>query len=141
MSSRRRHTRCAVVTGVQTCALPIYELPRVILDWRQIAKLKSTYADTLVEQIHPETGRIHTAYGMAIAQTGRLSSNEPNLQNIPVLTEEGRKIRAAFAAEPGHTLVSLDYSQIHLRIVAHVAGAEALNAALAAGPDIHAHTA
>ncbi|MBO22867.1 MAG: DNA polymerase I [Rhodospirillaceae bacterium] len=118
-----------------------HELPRIILDWRQIQKLKSTYADALVEQIHPETGRVHTSYGMAIAQTGRLSSNDPNLQNIPVRTEEGRKIRAAFVARRGNKLVSLDYSQIELRVVAHVAGEEALIAAFQAGQDIHAMTA
>jgi len=118
-----------------------HELPQVILDWRQVQKLKSTYADALVEQIHPETGRVHTSYGMAIAQTGRLSSNDPNLQNIPVRTEEGRKIRAAFIADKGNKLVSLDYSQIELRVVAHVAGEEALIAAFQDGQDIHAMTA
>jgi DNA polymerase-1 len=118
-----------------------HELPQIILDWRQGQKLKSTYADALVEQIHPETGRVHTSYGMAIAQTGRLSSNDPNLQNIPVRTEEGRKIRAAFVADKGNKLVSLDYSQIELRVVAHVAGEEALIAAFQDGQDIHAMTA
>jgi DNA polymerase-1 len=118
-----------------------HELPRLVLDWRQLAKLKSTYADTLVDEIHPETGRVHTSYGMAIAQTGRLSSNEPNLQNIPVRTEEGRKIRQAFVAEAGNKLVSLDYSQIELRIVAHVANITALIEAFQAGHDIHALTA
>lgn len=118
-----------------------HELPRIVLDWRQVQKLKSTYADALVEQIHPETGRVHTSYGMAIAQTGRLSSNDPNLQNIPVRTEEGRKIRAAFVAGKGNKLVSLDYSQIELRVVAHVAGEEALIAAFQDGQDIHAMTA
>ncbi len=118
-----------------------HELPQIVLDWRQMQKLKSTYADALVEQIHPETGRVHTSYGMAIAQTGRLSSNDPNLQNIPVRTEEGRKIRAAFVAGKGKKLVSLDYSQIELRVVAHVAGEEALIAAFQDGQDIHAMTA
>ncbi|NKB50446.1 MAG: DNA polymerase I [Alphaproteobacteria bacterium] len=118
-----------------------HELPRTVLDWRQLAKLKSTYTDALVGEINPDTGRIHTSYGMAIAQTGRLSSNEPNLQNIPVRTEEGRKIRAAFIAEPGHKLVSLDYSQIELRVLAHVAGIGALIEAFEAGQDIHALTA
>ena len=118
-----------------------HDLPQTVLDWRQLAKLKSTYTDALVGQINPETGRIHTSYGMAIAQTGRLSSNEPNLQNIPVRTEEGRKIRAAFVAEAGHKLVSLDYSQIELRVVAHVAGIGALIEAFEAGQDIHALTA
>ncbi len=118
-----------------------HELPQAVLDWRQVQKLKSTYADTLVEQINPDTGRVHTAYGMAIAQTGRLSSNDPNLQNIPVRTEEGRKIRAAFVAEDGNRLVSLDYSQVELRVVAHVAGEEALIEAFRDGQDIHAMTA
>ena len=118
-----------------------HELPRIVLDWRQLSKLKSTYADALVNEIHPETGRVHTSYGMAIAQTGRLSSNEPNLQNIPVRTEEGRKIRQAFVAEPGNRLVSLDYSQIELRIVAHVAGIAPLIEAFQDGQDIHALTA
>ncbi len=118
-----------------------HDLPRVVLDWRQLQKLKSTYADALVDQINPDTERVHTAYGMAIAQTGRLSSTDPNLQNIPVRTEEGRKIREAFVAPEGRKLVSLDYSQIELRIVAHVAGIEALKEAFAQGQDIHAMTA
>jgi DNA polymerase-1 len=118
-----------------------HELPQTVLDWRQLAKLKSTYTDALVAQINPATGRIHTSYGMAIAQTGRLSSTEPNLQNIPVRTEEGRKIRAAFVAGAGRKLVSLDYSQIELRVLAHVAGIGALIEAFEAGQDIHALTA
>ncbi len=118
-----------------------HDLPRVVLDWRQLSKLKSTYTDTLVEQIHPETGRVHTDYAMAVAQTGRLSSNDPNLQNIPVRTEEGRKIRRAFIASAGHKLVSLDYSQIELRVVAHVAGIAPLIQAFKDGQDIHAITA
>jgi DNA polymerase-1 len=118
-----------------------FDLPARVLDWRQIAKLKSTYTDTLVEQINPDTGRIHTSYAMAGAQTGRLSSTDPNLQNIPVRTEEGRKIRQAFRAREGCKLVSLDYSQIELRIVAHMAGIGALIEAFHAGADIHAMTA
>ncbi len=118
-----------------------HELPRKIVAWRQLTKLKSTYTDALQEQIDPKTGRVHTSYAMAIASTGRLSSTDPNLQNIPVRTEEGRKIRAAFIAEPGHKLVSIDYSQIELRIVAHMAGEEALIAAFQNGEDIHAATA
>ncbi|MBM3558616.1 MAG: DNA polymerase I, partial [Alphaproteobacteria bacterium] len=118
-----------------------HDLPQVVLDWRQLQKLKSTYADALVEQINPETGRVHTAYGMAIAQTGRLSSTDPNLQNIPVRTEEGRKIRQAFVATDGHRLVSLDYSQIELRVLAHAADIEALVEAFRQGIDIHALTA
>ena len=118
-----------------------HDLPRVALDWRQLSKLKSTYTDTLVGEINAETGRVHTDYAQAVAQTGRLSSNDPNLQNIPVRTDEGRKIRGAFVAAPGHKLVSLDYSQIELRIVAHVAGIDALVSAFRDGQDIHAITA
>jgi len=118
-----------------------HDLPARVLDWRQIAKLKSTYADALVEQVNPDTGRIHTSYAMAGAQTGRLASTDPNLQNIPVRTEEGRKIRQAFVAKEGCKLVSLDYSQIELRIVAHMAGIETLIEAFRGGADIHALTA
>ena len=118
-----------------------HDLPARVLDWRQLQKLKSTYADALVEQINPETGRVHTSYGMAIASTGRLSSTDPNLQNIPVRTEEGRRIRRAFVAEAGWKLVSLDYSQIELRLLAHVADIAALERAFKDGIDIHALTA
>lgn len=116
-------------------------LPSRIMDWRQLAKLKSTYADALVEQINPETGRVHTSYAMAVASTGRLSSTDPNLQNIPVRTEEGSRIRRTFIAEPGHVLISADYSQIELRLLAHVADLPALKESFAAGEDIHARTA
>jgi DNA polymerase I len=116
-------------------------LPRTVLAWRLLAKLKSTYADTLVEEVNPATGRVHTAFGMTGAQTGRLSSNDPNLQNIPIRSEEGREIRNAFIAAPGYLLVSLDYSQIELRIVAHVAEETALIEAFRQGQDIHALTA
>ncbi len=118
-----------------------HELPARVLAWRQLAKLKSTYTDTLIEQINPETGRVHTNYGQAIASTGRLSSNDPNLQNIPVRTEEGRKIRRAFVADEGCVLLSADYSQIELRLLAHVAGIDALIQAFRDGMDIHAMTA
>ncbi len=118
-----------------------HDLPARILDWRQIAKLKSTYTDALQEHINPETGRVHTSYVIAGANTGRLASTDPNLQNIPVRSEEGRRIREAFVAEPGNVLVSLDYSQIELRILAHVAGIDALKAAFRDGQDIHAMTA
>jgi DNA polymerase-1 len=117
------------------------ELPSRILEWRQLAKLKSTYADALVEQINPETGRVHTSFAMAIASTGRLSSTDPNLQNIPIRTEEGSRIRHAFIAEPGHVLVSADYSQIELRLLAHVADIPALKESFERGEDIHARTA
>jgi DNA polymerase-1 len=118
-----------------------HELPARVLDWRQLTKLKSTYTDTLIEEINPKTGRVHTAYSMSGAATGRLSSNDPNLQNIPIRTEEGRKIRRAFVAEPGHMLISADYSQIELRLAAHVAAIDALKDAFRGGADIHAMTA
>lgn len=118
-----------------------HELPRVILEWRQLQKLTRTYTDALVEQIDPRTGRVHTAYMLAATNTGRLSSTEPNLQNIPVRTPEGRKIRAAFVAEPGHKLLSADYSQIELRVLAHIADIAPLKDAFARGIDVHSLTA
>ena len=118
-----------------------HDVAQRMLDWRQLAKLKSTYTDALVEQVNPETGRVHTSYAMAATSTGRLASSDPNLQNIPVRTEEGRKIRRAFIAEDGHKLLSADYSQIELRLLAHVAGIEALKEAFRDGIDIHALTA
>ncbi|CUH40612.1 DNA polymerase I [Jannaschia seosinensis] len=118
-----------------------HELPRLILDWRQISKLKSTYTDNLQTHINPETGRVHTSYSIAGANTGRLASSDPNLQNIPIRSEEGRRIREAFVAPEGRVLVALDYSQIELRILAHVAGIEELKQAFREGQDIHAITA
>jgi len=119
----------------------IHDMPRRILDWRQLSKLKSTYTDALQEHINAETGRVHTSYSIAGANTGRLASTDPNLQNIPVRSEEGRRIREAFVAEPGKVIVSLDYSQIELRILAHIAEIDALKQAFLDGIDIHAMTA
>ncbi|CAM4242530.1 DNA polymerase I [Palleronia rufa] len=118
-----------------------HALPGRILDWRQVSKLKSTYTDALQDHIDPATGRVHTSYSIAGANTGRLASTDPNLQNIPIRTEEGRRIREAFVAPQGRVLVSLDYSQIELRILAHIAGIDALKAAFRDGQDIHAATA
>jgi DNA polymerase-1 len=126
---------------LQSLAEQGHELPARILEWRQLAKLKSTYADALVGQIHPETGRVHTRFAMAIASTGRLSSTDPNLQNIPIRTEEGSRIRRAFIAEPRHLLVSCDYSQIELRLLAHVADIPPLRQSFLSGEDIHTRTA
>ncbi|MEO9572813.1 MAG: DNA polymerase I [Tateyamaria sp.] len=118
-----------------------HELPGLVLDWRQLSKLKSTYTDALQDHINPDTGRVHTSYSIAGASTGRLASTDPNLQNIPIRTEEGRRIREAFVSEPGKTLVALDYSQIELRILAHIAKIPELKQAFDDGIDIHALTA
>jgi DNA polymerase-1 len=126
---------------LQTLADLGHDLPARVLEWRQLAKLKSTYADALVEEINPATHRVHTAYDMASTSTGRLSSNDPNLQNIPIRTEEGSRIRRAFVAETGNVLISADYSQIELRLLAHVADIPALKDSFAKGEDIHARTA
>jgi DNA polymerase-1 len=116
-------------------------LARRVLDWRQLTKLRSTYTDALPNYINPETRRVHTSYSLAATSTGRLASTDPNLQNIPVRTEEGRKIRQAFIAPQGKSLISADYSQIELRVVAHVADVPQLKKAFAEGQDIHAMTA
>ena len=134
----------AYATGadvLEELAMGGHELPLKIMNWRQLTKLKGTYADALVEEINPGTGRVHTSYSQAVASTGRLSSNDPNLQNIPVRTREGREIRKAFAADGGCVLLSADYSQIELRLLAHVAGIDALRQAFHDGADIHAITA
>jgi DNA polymerase-1 len=118
-----------------------HELPRVLLDWRQLAKLKGTYTDALIEAADKTTDRVHTSYQLAAATTGRLASSDPNLQNIPIRTETGRQIRQAFIASPGHVLISADYSQIELRLLAHIGDIPELKRAFAAGIDIHTATA
>ena len=119
----------------------VHELPRLILEWRGLHKLKSTYIDALPQLVHPATGRVHTSFNQAVAATGRLSSSDPNLQNIPIRTELGRQIRRAFVAAPGHVLISADYSQIELRVLAHLADEDALIEAFRSGEDIHDRTA
>ncbi|MGV6852744.1 MAG: DNA polymerase I [bacterium] len=118
-----------------------YELPRLILEFRSLSKLKSTYTDSLPQRIHPETGRVHTSYHQAVAATGRLSSSDPNLQNIPIRKAEGRRIRQAFIAPDGYVLLAADYSQVELRIMAHLSGDEGLLAAFREGKDVHSATA
>ena len=118
-----------------------YPLPRIVLDWRALAKLKSTYTDKLPKMVDPRSGRVHTSYSQAVAVTGRLASSDPNLQNIPVRTPEGRRIREAFVAPPGSSIVSADYSQIELRIMAHISGDETLLRAFEQGLDVHRATA
>jgi DNA polymerase-1 len=118
-----------------------YPLPKLLIDYRGLSKLKSTYTDKLPKMVNATTGRVHTCYGQATAVTGRLASTEPNLQNIPVRTEEGRRIREAFVAPPGSVIVSADYSQIELRIMAHISGDENLLSAFANREDVHRHTA
>jgi DNA polymerase-1 len=118
-----------------------HELPRLILDYRSLAKLRSTYTEKLADNVNPRTGRVHTSYGQATAATGRLSSSEPNLQNIPIRTEEGRRIRQAFVAPQGWRIVAADYSQIELRILAHLSGDSGLLAAFHGHQDVHRATA
>ena len=118
-----------------------HELPRLVLDWRSLQKLKSTYVDALPKLVNPDTGRVHTSFNQAVAATGRLSSSDPNLQNIPIRTESGRRIREAFTAEPGCLLISADYSQIELRVLAHLSADDTLIAAFQRGDDIHTQTA
>ena len=140
----RRGKTGAYSTGasvLEDLAAEGHELPKQVLGWRQLAKLKSTYTDALQKEINSRTGRVHTSFSLAATTTGRLASSDPNLQNIPIRTEEGRKIRTAFVAEEGNVLLSADYSQIELRLLAHIAGIEALKDAFRAGLDIHAMTA
>jgi DNA polymerase-1 len=144
LSGGKKGKTGAYATGadiLEELAAQGHDLPARVLDWRQLSKLKSTYTDALVEAINPDTRRIHTSYSMTGASTGRLSSNDPNLQNIPIRSEEGRKIRTAFVAEPGNKLLAVDYSQIELRLVAHIADIESLKQAFRDGIDIHAQTA
>ena len=133
-------TASTAVEVLEELAL-VHELPRLILEWRALQKLKGTYIDALPQLVNPETGRVHTSFNQAVAATGRLSSSDPNLQNIPIRTELGREIRRAFIAEPGHVLISADYSQIELRVLAHLAEDETLIAAFREGQDIHDRTA
>ena len=133
-------SRSTAVEVLEELALT-HELPRLILEWRALQKLKGTYIDALPQLIHPRTGRVHTCFNQAVAATGRLSSSDPNLQNIPIRTELGREIRGAFIADPGHVLISADYSQIELRVLAHLSGDEALASAFRQGEDIHDRTA
>jgi DNA polymerase-1 len=116
-------------------------MPQLIVEWRELMKLKGTYIDALPQLVNPVTGRVHTSFNQAVAATGRLSSSDPNLQNIPIKTALGREIRAAFVAAPGHVLISADYSQIELRVLAHMAGDETLIEAFRRGDDIHNQTA
>src|SRR3954447_16302562 len=129
------------VNELERLAAEGVDCAKLVLDWRQLTKLKSTYTDALQAQINPDTKRVHTSFSLTGAQTGRLSSNDPNLQNIPIRTEIGRKIRDAFVAEPGHQILSADYSQIELRLAAHMADVPQLKEAFNAGADIHAITA
>jgi DNA polymerase-1 len=137
---RRSKPRSTAADVLEELALT-HELPRKVLEYREISKLKSTYVDALPRLIHPETGRLHTSFSQTGAATGRLSSSDPNLQNIPVRTELGRQIRAEFIAEAGNTLFSADYSQIELRILAHFSEDPVLVEAFRTGQDIHARTA
>jgi DNA polymerase-1 len=129
------------VTELERLAADGVEVARLVLDWRQLSKLKSTYTDALQQQINPATDRVHTCFSLAIAQTGRLSSTDPNLQNIPIRSEHGRRIRHAFVAPKGHVLLAADYSQIELRLAAHMADVPQLREAFARGDDIHNLTA
>ncbi|HVB38056.1 MAG TPA: DNA polymerase, partial [Vicinamibacterales bacterium] len=136
----KTRTASTAVDVLEELAL-VHDLPRQILEWRTIQKLKGTYIDALPQLVNPQTGRVHTSFNQAVAATGRLSSSEPNLQNIPIRTELGREIRRAFVADPGCVLISADYSQIELRVLAHLAQDETLIEAFRRGDDIHEQTA
>jgi DNA polymerase-1 len=148
MGLRTETIRRTTKTKAQSTAFEVLEelaqshdLPRLILEWRSLQKLKGTYIDALPQLVNPDTGRVHTCFNQAVAATGRLSSSDPNLQNIPIRTDLGREIRRAFVAESGHVLISVDYSQIELRVLAHLSGDEALIEAFSKGEDIHDRTA
>jgi DNA polymerase-1 len=148
MGLRTETIRRTTKTKAQSTAFEVldelalaHELPRLVLEWRALMKLKGTYIDALPELVNPETGRVHTCFNQAVAATGRLSSSDPNLQNIPIRTELGREIRRAFVADRGNVLISADYSQIELRVLAHLSGDEALIGAFTRGEDIHDQTA
>ncbi len=130
-------TASTAVEVLEELAL-VNDLPRLILEWRALSKLKGTYIDALPQLINPETGRVHTCFNQAVAATGRLSSSDPNLQNIPIRTELGREIRRAFIAEPGYVLISADYSQIEFRVLAHLSDDPVLVEAFRQGADFHA---
>jgi len=140
-SGKRTKTGFSTDVSVLEKLAEEHALPAKILEYRQLAKLKGTYVDALPEMIHPETGRVHTSYNQAIAATGRLSSSDPNLQNIPIRTEEGRLIRTAFKPEDGCEYVSADYSQIELRVLAHLTDDPVLVQTFTNGEDIHTRTA
>src|SRR5262249_25727392 len=138
---RRSKTGLSTDVDVLTKLAAEHPLPARILEYRQLSKLKSTYVDALPALVDPATRRIHTSFNQTVAATGRLSSSDPNLQNLPIRTEEGRRIRAALVVAPGSRLLSADYSQIELRVLAHLSGDPALAGAFAAVADIHAATA
>ncbi|HEX7899309.1 MAG TPA: DNA polymerase I [Planctomycetota bacterium] len=140
-TGKRTKTGFSTDASVLEALAAEHEFPRKLLEHRTLTKLKGTYIDALPQLVHPDTGRIHTSYNQAVAATGRLSSSDPNLQNIPIRTAEGRQIRRGFVPEPGRVLVSADYSQIELRVLAHMAGDQRLRAAFRDGVDVHAATA
>jgi len=142
-SLKRTGKTRAVSTAVEVLEelAATHDLPRLVLDWRGLQKLKGTYIDALPQLVNPQTGRVHTSFNQAVAATGRLSSSDPNLQNIPIRSDLGREIRRAFVAEPGNVLISADYSQIELRVLAHLSSDETLIAAFQRGDDIHDQTA